>query len=762
MIRKRFTGEPGITVDDTRYSYEDTSRIPPNAPNVVYIVLDDVGFAHFNCYGSDIETPNINRLAEEGLRYNNFHTTAICSATRASLLTGANHHAAGIGALSETGKGGAVSTNTANGIGHISDRYATIAQILKEYDYATFAVGKWHLAEQAEISQAGPFDNWPLGKGFDRYYGFLRSRTDQFHPVLTQDNTMIDQPYDSKDGYHLSKDLTDHAISFISTQHNIYPEQPFFMYLAYGAGHCPHHAPQEYLDKYKGRFDRGWDECRKEWFARQKKLGIIPDNAELTPRNEYVKTWDSLSDKERTLYAKYMEAYAAFLDYTDHEIGRFINYLDEIGVLDNTAVVLLSDNGASGEGGQEGRFDSLMRTDVRYYEENFDFAYENRDKIGTEWANNHYPMGWGNAGNTPFPWYKTWVYTGGVKDPLIIRYPRAIHDAGGIRSQYHHVIDITPTILDLIGVTKPDTIKGVPQERMHGISMKYTFDNPDEPGRRHIQHYELMGNRAIYKDGWKAIVNHCFNNSYDDDQWELYHVDEDFSEAHNVADLYPEKLEELKEYFLIEGGRYGVFPMLTKNHHYGKKPAVKEALNGGRQEKDVDFEFTRPVGRLEICGPIIAAVNRSHTFEADIIRGGSDGTIISVGNRFSGFSLYVMEGYLYYSINYYMEKEIVVKSGIKVPEEACSVGYRREWIPYVHEILTLSINGQEAGRIETPYTLIAINFADGFIGADPNSAVSRNYEAPYEFGGTIQRAHIHSYGMSADEQDALREFFEED
>jgi arylsulfatase len=353
---RKFTGRVGRTIMDTEFDFEEYSNCPEGAPNIVYILLDDMGFAALHCYGSNIETPNIDRLAREGLRYNNFHTTAVCSATRCSLLTGANHHAAGIASLVDWKNG------TANGIGHINPEYGTIAEILKEYDYSTFASGKWHLTDQ--YSEAGPYDTWPLGKGFDKYYGFLTPATDQYHPPLVQDNTFVPQPKSAGDGYHVSEDITDKAIKYVYTQKNAYPDKPFFLYLAYGATHAPHHAPKEYIDRYKGKFDKGWDAIREEWFANQKELGVIPEDAELTERAPYVDAWEDLTDDQKAVFARQMEAYAGFLTHTDDQIGRLIDYLESIDQLDNTVVVFLSDKGASSEGGKEGRFSTYKGGEI--------------------------------------------------------------------------------------------------------------------------------------------------------------------------------------------------------------------------------------------------------------------------------------------------------------------------------------------------------------------------------------------------------------
>lgn len=467
--KRKFVGTIGRTVKDTEYQYQTIpSKTPEGAPNVIYIVLDDLGFAQLGCYGSNIHTPNIDRLAKEGLRYNNFHTTAICLATRASLLTGANHHSVGCCATIE------MITGCPNGEGELDKSYGTLAEILKEYDYDTFACGKWHLTSMGELNQAGPFDSWPLGRGFDRYYGFLHAMMNQFNPILVQDHTFVEQPKKAEEGYHFSEDITDHAIEYICTQKNARPDTPFFLYLAYGAMHAPHHAPKAYIDKYKGKFDEGWDVLREKWFENQKKLGIIPQDAELNPRNAYVPAWDSLSDDQKKVNARYMEAFAGMLEHTDAQIGRVIDYLEKLGERDHTLIVFLSDNGASPEGGPQGRLNMNQACNILSQDDTTEEALEHLEDIGGPYTQNHYPVGWANLGNTPFQWYKTWVHSGGVKDPMIVFYPERVKDKGGIRSQYHHVIDITPTVLDVIGIEKPQVIKGIPQKEFHGKSFQYT------------------------------------------------------------------------------------------------------------------------------------------------------------------------------------------------------------------------------------------------------------------------------------------------
>lgn len=759
MANRKFTGTIGRTMEETEYKYDVKEVRPKDAPNVVYILMDDMGFAHLGCYGSNIHTPNLDRLANEGLRYNNFHTTAVCSATRASLLTGANHHEAGISGLVE------MQTGCDNGYGGVRPEYATIAEILKEYDYATFCAGKWHLANAK--TQAGPFDNWPLQKGFDRYYGFLHGENDQFHPHLVRDNSLLDSEElarkTGKEGYHFSADVVDNAIEFVFTEKNAFPDKPFFLYMAFGAMHTPHHAPKEYVDRYKGQFDDGWDAKRQQWFQRQKELGVIPQDAELTERNEYVDAWEDLSADQKKVYARFMEAYAGMLEYTDEQIGRFINYLEEIGELDNTIVVFLSDNGASAEGGKNGRFNAFKGQDIVYSDNDVEVALKNFDKIGTEDAFNHYPTGWANAGNTPFQWYKIWSHEGGIKDPLIIRYPKLIKKQGEVRGQYHHVSDITPTILDMIGIEKPASIKGVAQKDFSGISFKYTFDDAKAKDQKHVQHYETFGNRGIYKDGWKAVVNHTFSNSYAEDVWELYHVEEDYSEKYNVADKYPEKLRELQDEFLIQAARHEVFPMLKKAFHSSSE-WVGEQMYPKRPVPETRLEFRgvyRPYDLAE--SNRINLDSASHYLDAKISRKSSseEGVIFSSGDKFSGFTFYIKDNKLKYVYNYAKETYYTAESDIEVPVGEVSVRYAFVVNEDKTADVTISINGQTVGhtKIERLYYMKGFSTT---IRANKYTPVSPEYEVPFEFQGQIHKVVIHGAAGEVDSKEELEKFMNQE
>ena len=744
---KKFTGTVGRTIFDTKYRY-NTTPAQEKKPNVIYILMDDMGFAQLGCYGSSINTPNIDKLAKDGLRYNNFHTTAVCSATRASLLTGANHHTAGIAGLCE------MQTGCENAVGHIKPEYATIAEILKEYGYATFCSGKWHLA--AQQATTGKKDDWPLAKGFDNYYGFLQGENDQFHPHLIRDNSAVEQPKTVEEGYHFSEDIVDDAIHHIFTQQMNAPEQPFFLYLAFGAMHTPHHAPKEYIEKYKGKFDEGWDVVRLQWFERQKEIGIIPQEAELTEKNPYVKDWDSLNYKEKAVYARYMEAFAGMLEHTDAQIGRLIGYLREAGILDDTVIVFLSDNGASAEGGVDGRFNAMRGQDVTISSEGeVDYAYEHLDQIGTEITFNHYPTGWANCGNTPFKWYKIWAHEGGIKDPLIISYPKLIKDKGSVRHQYHHVSDITPTILDIIGEKKPESIKGVHQQPFTGISMKYTFDNAEASDEKTIQYYEVMGNRGIYKDGWKAVVNHTFTEKYEDDAWELYHVEDDYSEKYNIADKYPNKLRELQEDFMHEAGKYGVFPMLRGAFHACPENMSRMYGDGMKLQGKI-LEFQNIIEPFDLVKERnIDSVNVNYLILAEIERESEEqsGVIYSNGQRFGGIALYVKDNRLKFAYNDNVDVKILT-SNLTIPIGKISVG-----ISFIrkkdHAIATLYVNKKNVGELK----ITRFSYMTGFaatVGANHYTAVApQEYQVPFNWQGKFNSLKIQQFSTFIDEQGEL-------
>lgn len=734
--KKKFIGNTGRTLLDTEFKFKETKSPSEGKPNVIYILLDDMGFAHLGCYGSTIHTPNIDRLAKEGLRYNNFHTTAICTATRTSLLTGANHHSAGIAGLAE------FTTGLTNNRGGIDPQFATLAEILHEYDYRTFAVGKWHLSAISELTGEGPYTNWPLNKGFDNYYGFLASQMNQWNPTLTRDNTMVEQPKKASEGYHLSEDLTQNAIEYIYHHEYEHPEQPFFLYLAYGAMHAPHNVPKEYINKYKGKFDKGWDKIREEWFENQKKLVIVNDNAELTPRNELISAWDDLSEKEKKAYARSMEVFAGFLEHTDAQIGKLIEYLERADILDDTIIVFLSDNGASPEGGQDGTHNTYVGEDLREQQpKSLERIMENYDTLGDEYSFPHYPMGWANAGNTPFQWYKTWVHDGGVKDPLIIRYPKLIKEKGGIRRQFNHVSDITPTILEILGFEKPESIKGVSQKPLEGTSFQYTFADEWAEDRKHVQYFEMFGNRAIYKDGWKAVVNHAFHDSFEKDEWELYHVDADYSEKYNVAEQYPDKLKELQEEWLIQAGKYNVFPMFPLGFHETTYQGTKYRYKMKLPAKTYSYKnviFPHDLSEDPGFG------TRSHSVTVTLERKNQndEGVLLSKGDRFSGVSFYILNNRLKYTYNLDGKTYYVASSDKELPLGKVEVKYVLDLPDGRSGKVTLFINGEKTAETEIKKVYWATSFVTSLKTNRYTAVNDRDYEAPFTYQGDIDEIRI--------------------
>ena len=539
---------------------------PDGAPNVVLIVLDDVGFAQLGCYGSDIDTPVIDRLAADGVRLTNFHTTALCSPTRACLLTGRNHHRSGMGRVADLASG------YPGYWGKPPRENGFLSEILRANGYATYAIGKWHLSPEDEIHMAAPRATWPLGRGFDRWYGFHGGETHQFVPALFHDNHAVAPPRSIEEGYHLSADLADRAIEFLGDLRVADAESPFFLYFATGACHSPHHAPAEWIERYRGHFARGWDAWRDETFARQLATGVVPGGTELSPRPPWVRSWESLDERERALAERFMECFAAFLSYTDEQVGRVIDFIDDLGETDNTVVIVVSDNGASSEGGEDGTINEGRLSN--FEGDSVDEMYRRIDEIGGPISHNNYPWGWTMAGNTPFKRWKRETHEGGVADPCIVRLPSSRGPGGGgVRRQYSHAIDILPTVLELAGIEAPDDLGGIAQSRLDGTSFAYLLADGGEraAGRHRTQHFEMLGSRAIYHDGWKAVTYHPVgpiygdglrsNAPWDEDSWELYHVAEDVSEVHDRAAEFPEKVAELVALWWEEARRNDVLPL---------------------------------------------------------------------------------------------------------------------------------------------------------------------------------------------------------
>jgi arylsulfatase len=651
----------GRTFADSTAAWPPIERAPAEAPNVVIVLLDDVGYAQFGCFGSDLATPTFDRLAANGLRYSNYHTTALCSPTRACLLTGRNHHANGMARIVEFSSGFPGYDAT------IQPENGFLSEILVRNGYATYALGKWHLAPATEMSLGAPRHHWPLGKGFERYYGFLAGETDQYHPDLIADNHQVEPPRTPEEGYHFTDDIADRAIAYLKDLRAYSTDKPFFLYFAPGACHAPHQAPPEYIDAYRGRFDIGWDAWREEVFARQVASGLLPAGTELSERPSWVPAWDTLSADERRLYARMMEVYAGFMTHTDAAVGRVVDFIDSLGELDNTIVMIMSDNGASAEGGPRGTFNEQYF--FNFVPESLEENLARIDDLGTPRANNHYPWGWAWAGNTPLKRFKRDTHEGGVCDPLVVHWPAGLGRPGETRHQYLHAIDIAPTVLDLIGIEPPTHINGVEQTPFDGVSVAASLTDPAAADVHVTQYYEMLGSRAIYHDGWKAVVFHppaamtydgtdAGTRSFDDDIWELYHVAVDFSECHDVAAEHPAKLAELQELWWREAERNQVLPLNNQPGRFG----------------DTRFRRDRYVYHAGISSiPETLAPNlRNRAFQimaalrvpAD---GPCDGVIVGHGGHSGGYALYVAGRRLHYVNNLLGAQITTISASVEIP-----------------------------------------------------------------------------------------------
>ena len=657
---KPFEGRIGRTFEDSSAWWPPLPKSPDGAPNVVIVVLDDVGYAQLGCYGSDLATPNFDRLSANGLRYANFHTTSLCSPTRACLMTGRNHHANGMARVADFASGfpgyDAV----------IPKENGFLPEILREKSYATYAVGKWHLAPTTETTMGSPRDKWPLGRGFERFYGFLGGETDQYHPDLVHDNHQVEPPRTPEQGYHFSEDMIDHSIAFLKDLRATYERKPFFLYVAPGACHAPHQAPASFIEPYRGRFDKGWDRWREEVFARQISSGLLPKGTELSERPTWVPSWESLSGDERRLFARMMEVYAGFMTHTDAQIGRLVDFIEQLGELDDTLLILISDNGASAEGGLKGSFNEAFFFNM--VPESLEENLRRIDDLGTPRAHNHYPWGWAWAGNTPLKRFKRDTHEGGVCDPLIVHWPAKLGRPGQTRHPYVHVVDIAPTILELLGVEPPAQLAGVAQTPMHGTSFAHTLADASATSRHVTQYYEMIGSRAIYHDGWKAVAYHParaavydgtdVSKPFDDDVWELYHVAEDFSEVRDLADARPEKLAELQALWWNEAERNQVLPLNNQPGRFGDQRFRRER-----------YVFHAGIGRLpDSVAPNLR--NRGFIIEAHLDvpeRVFVDGTLVAHGGSAGGYALYLKGRRLHFVHNLLGMQSTTVSASVELP-----------------------------------------------------------------------------------------------
>jgi len=760
-MTKPFRGTITVDIKDSVPDWEPfiEPAAPEGAPSVVYVVLDDVGFSAMETFGGPIATPNISRIAEQGIRYTNFHTTALCSPTRSCLLTGRNHTTNGMAGITE------ITSGFPNSNGHIPFECANIAEVLRDRGWNTYMVGKWHLTAEDEMNLAASKRQWPVGRGFERYYGFLGGETNQWYPELVYDNHPVEPPASPEEGYHLTVDLTDKAIEFIRDAKAIAPEKPFFLYYCPGAAHAPHHAPEEWIERYRGRFDMGYEAIRAGILERQKALGIVPEHAELSPINPYldrtgpggegwpevdtVRPWDSLSDEERRLFARMAEVYAGFLSHADHELGRLLDYLEESGELENTIVLLVSDNGASGEGGPNGSvnenkfFNGVPDT----IEENLKYL----DVLGSPHTYNHYPTGWAWAFNTPFKlWKRYGNFRGGTADPLIMAWPKGIPARGEVRHHYNHAVDIVPTLYECLGVGLPETVGGYVQKPLEGVSFGATFADSDAETGKETQYYSMAGTRAIWHKGWKAVTAVPAGPNYwlpmDEQRWELFDTDNDPCECHNLAEQHPERLAELKALWWAEAEKYQALPLETRN--------AVEAFTTPRpqlskpRDRYIYYPGTAPVP--ESVAPDIRGRSFVIAAELDVETPEAGGVLFSQGSRFGGHTLYVKDGKLKYVYSFLGDLVQTVESEETIPtgHVVLSASFEKQGDAMPAQgPLSLYIRDQKVGEATIRTQIGKFGLAGGglVVGRSGIEQVTDDYpgESPWPFlGGTVKRVFV--------------------
>lgn len=764
-----FPGVIGRTFDASTPAWPKPLRAREGAPNVLFVILDDTGFGQLGCFGSPIRTPNLDRLAENGLRYSNMHTTALCSPTRSCILTGRNHHSNGMACITEG------STGYPGSNGYIPFENGFLSEILQQHGYNTYAIGKWHLTPAEQISAAGPYDRWPLGRGFERFYGFLGGETNQYYPELVYDNHQVEPPKSPEEGYHLTEDLVDKAIQFVADAKQAAPNKPFFLYFAPGAMHAPHHVPREWADRYKGAFDDGWEAYREKAFARQKELGIVPADAVLSRHDPDVKPWAECSAEERRLYARMMEVFAGFLEHTDFHIGRLLDFLGKVGELDNTIIMVLSDNGASAEGGPTGSVNgNLFFNNVP---ESLETNLAAIDEIGGPTTFNHYAWGWTWAGNTPFRRWKRETYRGGISDPFIVHWPAGIKAKNEVRRHFAHAIDMVPTILDALDIEAPTTIRGVTQAPIEGFSLAHTFDDATAAGKHHTQYFEMMGHRSIYHDGWRAVCpwpGPSFTEAgaffgkpipadtlteIDATGWELYHVDEDWAENHNLATENRARLIEMIATWYVEAGKYNVMPVDGRGV---QRFAEERPQLTADRSRYTFYPHTQAVPFN--AGPRL--LNRSHsiTAEVEIPEGGAEGVLVSYGGTDGGYTLFVQDGLLQYVQNYVARDYLHVKA-----DKPLTAG--RHELRFEFEVTgepdfahgkgaagraQLYVDGKLTGQSDFPHTTpLSLGLTGGItVGADPGAPVCPFYRAPFEFTGIIHQVTFDLSGELIEDDEA--------
>ena len=728
-----FEGKIERSYEESEEWWPTTPKPPPGTPNVVLFLLDDTGFGHLGSFGGLIETPNLDRLAEQGLRYNNFHTTALCSPSRATIMAGRNHHRIGLGSHSLSAMGfpgyNAIPPESAK----------SVAKHLQEAGFVNYAIGKWDHTPVYEVSESGPFDRWPSGEGFDHYYGYMAADADNYRSLVWRDHHPIED-WTGKEDYHWSEAMADEAIRNVTSHVSVSPDKPFMMFWAPVAMHSPHQAPPQYIERYRGHFDMGWDAAREKIHARQLELGILPPGTKLSERTGDIPAWEDLSAEEKKLFARQMEVFAAMLTHVDEQIGRVLAVLERTGTLENTLILVASDNGSSGEGGLTGSFNETFV--LNGLQTPLELNLQHYDAWGGPDTYPHFHAGWALAGNTPFKYFKQIVHRGGIQDPLIVHWPAGIEARGEIRGQYHHITDIAPTILDVTNTPFRKEIDGHEQMDFDGVSLAYSFDAPKAPTRHSEQYYEMYGNRAIYRDGWKAVTIHAKRMPWDltrvapfeDDAWELYHVAEDFSESVDLADQHPEKLAALKARWEELAWDNNVFPLY--DNMIKRVAGQQRRLFGDRKE----FVYYAP-GARRIAEPTSAPVKgRSHEIEVELdLSGDEEGVIVACGGFTGGYTLFLKGGKAYYEYNFYNTRRYTLESS-PLPEGRVTIRY-----DFVEDggttpgipggVGRLFVNGEPVAEVEMPQMHVStFSLSETFdVGIDAGTPVSDKYAVKNHF-----------------------------
>lgn len=738
---------PAITTLDARDAKAPPRfrvTAPKGAPNVVIVLIDDIGFGHSSAFGGPIRMPTLEKLASAGLKYNRFHTTALCSPSRVALLTGHNHHASNAGAIME------LATAFPGNTGVRPREITTLAEILRQNGYSTGAFGKYHETPPWEVSVSGPYDRWPTGSGFDKFYGFIGGETNQWAPAVYNGVTRVETPKSA--GYHFTTDMTDKAINWVSAQQSLTPDKPFYLYFATGATHAPHHAPPEWIAKYKGQFQGGWDKLREETFARQKKLGVIPSTAQLTPRPQEIPAWDAMSAEQKRLFERQMETFAGFGEHTDHEVGRLVSQLEKIGALENTLFFyIVGDNGSSAEGGPEGTYNEMMALNgiVGKAEQ----MLSHIDEWGSPTTFPHFAIGWAWAGNTPFQWTKQVAsHFGGTRNGMVLHWPKGIKAKGEIRSQFHHLIDVAPTALEAAKIPHPKMVNGVQQRPMDGVSMLYSTVSAQASDRRKTQYFEMFGNRGIYHEGWMACTRHSVPwlmvplPPVKDDVWELYHVDEDFSQANNLAAKHPDRLKELQALFLSEAVRNHVLPIDDRrSERFNPVIAGRPDLMNGRKTLTV---YPGMTGMMENAFINVKGVHHTVTAEVELPDDKSSGVIIAQAGYFGGWTVYMKDGKPHHEYNWFAIERTNIGGDSALAAGKHTITY--EFIPDSAKPGTggksiLSVDGKKIAESQIPKTQpFAFSGDEGAdVGLDSETNVSPDYSPKANaFSGKIIRVTV--------------------